>query len=112
MEVVYFLISVIEIILTCYLVFVLKRARAVVEEKNAALQEALPYFNINYKKGIQILRVTSLAFKIYKKYIVFEKYAAKFTQAASVLAFLKIIKQNKNKKFRLIPFLRKILFYI
>ena len=110
MEVVYFVISVIEIILTLFLVFTLCKCNKSLLDINNVIVNGNGSLNENVKTAAKILNITSKVSFTYKKFEMFNEIVSKIKPALAVLAFLQ--GKRSNKKFNIIPILRKILFFI
>lgn len=116
MEVVYFVISVIEIILTVYLVFVLKRANIKVEGYSAEFEKSFNIFLKNFRQCAKTLKITSKVAYAYKTYLKktkdFKKLINSIKGIKGIISAIDFIKGKRNKKFNIFQVLRKILFYI
>lgn len=110
MEVVYFVISFIEIILTISLVFALRNWNGKILNINDEITKNTPSLNKNIKNASKVLNITSKISIIYKKFEILNNGLSKIKSAVSVINFLQ--GKKSNKRFSLIPFLRKILFFI
>ena len=113
MEVVYFLISVIEIILTCFLIFLITKANKKVLECDKIFNEKKEGFLNNFRVAAKILKATAFVSVAYKKMAYFNKYWNKILQIKSMLGLVGIIKnKEQKKKNKIFPILRKVLFFI
>lgn len=110
MEVVYFVISAIEIILTVFLVFTLRKWNKGVLDINNAIVNNTDMLNKNVKVTAKVLNVTSKVSFAYKKFEMLNEILSKVKPVLAVLAFLQ--GKRSSKKFSIVPILRKILFFI
>lgn len=116
MEVVYFVISVIEIILTVYLVFILKKAEMKVEGYSAEFEKSFNIFLKNFRLYAKTLKITSKIARTYKTYLKktkdFKKLINSIKGIKGIISAVDFIKGKRNKKFNIFRVLRKIIFYI
>lgn len=113
MELVYFLLSFIEIILTCYLVFQLTKLDLKVQDCCALIESKLPKIEKTIKSVKQILSITAKISIAYKKIQDFEKYLSKISKLKGVIQIINLIQGKKSKnKFRIFPLIKKYLFYM
>lgn len=113
MEVVYILISFLEIIITCILVFHLVKLDLKVKDCSILVEKFLP----KIEKGLEITSKTlSITSKIsigYKKLKDFDKYLSKILKLKGVITIINLIQGKKSKnKFNPLALIRKYLFYI
>jgi len=113
MEVVYFLISVIEIVLTIFIVKKILPAIFKIEEKNNLIVKNLPIFYKAFEKIKNILKASSYASKAYKKATYYKKYIDKIMTIKSIVGIIEFLKGKRTrKKFNPFVILRKLFFFV
>ena len=113
MEVVYILISIIEIILTVFLVLTFKKWNTAILSANENFVKNTKNLDENLKNIRKILNKTAKISKIYKKWEKINSYLSKILKIKGIINAIEIIQGKRaNGKFKLFPILRKILFFI
>ena len=111
MEVVYILISIVEIIVTCFLVINLHNLTKKLEGSHIYADS----FTRSFLDFARIIKLTSEITVLGKKYIKKTKYLRKFISALQKIlstAFAIDILKGKHKIIKLPSILRKLLFFI
>lgn len=107
MEVVYILIF---IVLNITLTFFLIKWNKKVSEINENVSEATKNLDCDIKNAAKILNTTAKASLGYKKFAYFKE---NFDKIKALISAVNLLRGKKsNKKFSILPILRKILFFI
>lgn len=115
MQVVYFLISFVEVILTIALVFYLIKATKRLDAINCNLNYKIKKFENLYELIAQILNFTALSFQVYEKY---KGSIKEFKNVANALLSVKkiidtyafLLSLTTIKKLGFLLFLKKLIF--
>lgn len=113
MEVVYFLISFIEIALTVLIVKKMLPVIFKIEEKNNLVAESLPAFYKVFEQIKGIFHISACASKVYKKADYYKKYIDKLMKIKSIIGIVEFLKGKRTKKrFSVFTLLRKVFFFV
>lgn len=112
MEVVYFLISFIEIVLCIFLVLKLRNYTLIIKEKSLIFEKNLPSFNKIFKQLRSALNILAQTSRFYKKAQHYKKYFDKIMLLKKSASFIQFIGELKNKKINKKDFLKKVLSFI
>lgn len=113
MELVYFLISFIEIVLTCFIVTKLIKANLLLEQYNKDFDDRFKTFEKNFEKvknALVLGKKISLGIKEFQKY---EKMFSKFKKLTHAINAINFLSGKKLKgKLKIFPIIRRLLFYV
>ncbi len=117
MEVVYILISFIEISVTLFLVVALRGLNKRIITLDNKLKEEFISFNKNFKKTAKILNGISKIARLYntilKKEAEYKKFIKAYKSLNLGINLINLLKGKKlKKKFKILPIIRKFIFYV